>query len=296
MMTPNPIWCHREAQECPNRPSASSDLPSSTGDISFTCLTRAAAPHPIRCPTLYRLSHVKTGVRTHFRTSVRSSEERAHGQVRPFDIRVRWCLFVDALPIPVLRATRGFPHFSASQASRPVSLEVVLKITSSWPQRGSQNYTHPAVPRCTACPTLKRESIRIFAPWCVQRRRFSARTGPAYRYSYSLMSIRGCPIRTEWRIVQPARSACPRGQFLLRVRLMKKFLVSAFALLATVSAIRAAEMEEGFKPLMDGKSFDGWKIAEPNSHSWRVEDGCFVANGNRSHLFYVGDEKPFKDF
>ena len=76
---------------------------------------------------------------------------------------------------------------------------------------------------------------------------------------------------------------------------MKKFLISAFAFCVAISAARAAT-EEGFVSLMDGKSFDGWKIAEPNTKSWRIEDGCFVANGNRSHLFYVGDEKPFKDF
>ena len=77
---------------------------------------------------------------------------------------------------------------------------------------------------------------------------------------------------------------------------MKKILLSAFALFVTVSAIRAADSEDGFVSLMDGKTFNGWKIAEPNKKSWRIEDGCFVANGESSHLFYVGDEKPFKDF
>lgn len=77
---------------------------------------------------------------------------------------------------------------------------------------------------------------------------------------------------------------------------MKKILVSAFALIITVSAIRAAESEDGFVQLMDGKTFNGWKIAEPNKKSWHIEDGCFIANGPESHLFYVGDPKPFKNF
>ncbi|ODA31949.1 3-keto-disaccharide hydrolase [Planctopirus hydrillae] len=57
----------------------------------------------------------------------------------------------------------------------------------------------------------------------------------------------------------------------------------------------AAETEEGFKQLFDGKSFEGWKINE-NPDSWKIEDGAFVCKGNRSHLFYVGDDKPFKNF
>ncbi|MBS0204629.1 MAG: DUF1080 domain-containing protein [Planctomycetes bacterium] len=53
--------------------------------------------------------------------------------------------------------------------------------------------------------------------------------------------------------------------------------------------------EEGFVQLFDGKSFDGWKINE-SPESWSIVDGAFVAKGNRSHLFYVGDDKPFVNF
>jgi hypothetical protein len=76
---------------------------------------------------------------------------------------------------------------------------------------------------------------------------------------------------------------------------MKRFLWS-LALVSAMATVRAADTEEGFKPLMDGKTFDGWKIAEEKANSWKIEDGAFVAKGDRSHLFYVGDEKPFKDF
>lgn len=58
----------------------------------------------------------------------------------------------------------------------------------------------------------------------------------------------------------------------------------------------AAEDEAGFKPLMDGKTFDGWKKAAENQATWKIEDGAFVAHGPRCHLFYGGDEKPFKNF
>ncbi len=50
-----------------------------------------------------------------------------------------------------------------------------------------------------------------------------------------------------------------------------------------------------FVELFDGKSLDGWKINE-NPKSWAIEDGCIVCQGDRSHIFYIGDKKPFKNF
>ena len=76
---------------------------------------------------------------------------------------------------------------------------------------------------------------------------------------------------------------------------MKRLLLG-LALFTAIATVRAADSEEGFKPIMDGKTFNGWKIAEEQAKSWSIEDGAFVAKGPRSHLFYVGDEKPFKDF
>jgi hypothetical protein len=48
--------------------------------------------------------------------------------------------------------------------------------------------------------------------------------------------------------------------------------------------------------LFDGKTFDGWKTATENTNTWRIEDGALVTHGNRCHLYYVGDEKPFQNF
>jgi len=54
-------------------------------------------------------------------------------------------------------------------------------------------------------------------------------------------------------------------------------------LLATSSLLAA----DGWTPLFDGKTLDGWKISdEPGTFS--VKDGELVVKGNRSHLFYVG--------
>jgi hypothetical protein len=46
---------------------------------------------------------------------------------------------------------------------------------------------------------------------------------------------------------------------------------------------RAAEWVD----LFDGQTLAGWKASE-HPETWRVEDGCLVARGARSHLFYEG--------
>lgn len=53
----------------------------------------------------------------------------------------------------------------------------------------------------------------------------------------------------------------------------------------------AAETEDGWVSLFNGKDFSGWKISDDGK--WRIEDGSIVANGPRSHLF---TEQQFKDF
>ncbi len=76
---------------------------------------------------------------------------------------------------------------------------------------------------------------------------------------------------------------------------MKQSLLPLLLALVSLNAC-AADEEAGFKPLMDGKTFAGWKTTTENPDTWKIEDGAFVARGNRSHLFYVGDEQPFKNF
>lgn len=61
------------------------------------------------------------------------------------------------------------------------------------------------------------------------------------------------------------------------------------------SSAIAGEKEKGFVSLFDGKTMKGWKINE-RPESWKVENGTITANGSRSHLFYVGQDKPFVNF
>ena len=72
-----------------------------------------------------------------------------------------------------------------------------------------------------------------------------------------------------------------------------KFLAGLFVVCCAVFA-HAADNGK-WVSLMDGKTFKGWK-AEENTNSWTIEENAFVAHGNRSHLFYVGDDKPFTNF
>jgi len=62
------------------------------------------------------------------------------------------------------------------------------------------------------------------------------------------------------------------------------------------SQLPARGAEEGFKQIFDGKTFTGWKMANENTNTWKLEDGALVTRGGRCHLFYVGDATPFKDF
>lgn len=72
-------------------------------------------------------------------------------------------------------------------------------------------------------------------------------------------------------------------------------LTAVFFALCVASASFAGDTEEGFTSIWDGKTFDNWKISE-NPDSWSIEDGMIIANGPRSHLYYVGDLAPFKNF
>ena len=60
--------------------------------------------------------------------------------------------------------------------------------------------------------------------------------------------------------------------------------------------VSAQSSKDGFVPLFDGKSLNGWKVAEENPQSWKVVDGQLVCEGPRCHLFYDGKLAPFKNF
>src|SRR5688572_8948286 len=76
---------------------------------------------------------------------------------------------------------------------------------------------------------------------------------------------------------------------------LASYLVTLLLTLFVAQTALAADDE--WQTLFDGESLKGWKINE-NEKSWSVdkEQGAIKSSGERSHLFYVGDEKPFKNF
>ena len=82
---------------------------------------------------------------------------------------------------------------------------------------------------------------------------------------------------------------------------MKKTLTCLMALACALALTPARAEEkkstdEGFTVIFDGKSLDGWKVAEKEKPAFKLEDGVLIAYGPRNHLFYVGDKTPFKNF
>jgi hypothetical protein len=71
-------------------------------------------------------------------------------------------------------------------------------------------------------------------------------------------------------------------------------LVLLALFLAAASAGFAADTD-GWVSLFDGKTLNGWKASE-HPASFKVTDGVIVADGERAHLFYVGNEATPADF
>src|SRR5437868_4363235 len=90
----------------------------------------------------------------------------------------------------------------------------------------------------------------------------------------------------------------PNGsRFIVRHMRNKLFLALTGTALLTISAnVFAEDVEAGFTPLCDGKTFDGWKSSIDHTNTWKIEDGAFVTRGETAHLFYVGDLAPFTNF
>ena len=74
------------------------------------------------------------------------------------------------------------------------------------------------------------------------------------------------------------------------------YLLVLAVLISGLTALHAADSEEGFTSIFDGKTFTGWQASIDNTNTWKLEDGAFVARGPTAHLFYMGDSKPFKNF
>ena len=66
----------------------------------------------------------------------------------------------------------------------------------------------------------------------------------------------------------------------------RKVRISALAAFLALGA--AQKGDDGWITLFDGSSLDGWRASE-SKDTFQLLDGMLVAQGDRSHLFYVGE-------
>jgi Domain of Unknown Function (DUF1080) len=67
------------------------------------------------------------------------------------------------------------------------------------------------------------------------------------------------------------------------------------ALLAAGTPARADDVEEGFVPLFDGKTFDGWEKVGGGA-TYRIQDGAIVGEVGPGPNTFLRTEKTFGDF
>ena len=95
---------------------------------------------------------------------------------------------------------------------------------------------------------------------------------------------------------------------MLKIKLLAAVALGSLALSAGAQAQTGAQAQQapagvaqandGWTTLFDGKSLAGWQATE-HPEAFKVEDGQLVVNGERGHLFYVGDGaalEPFVNF
>ena len=83
------------------------------------------------------------------------------------------------------------------------------------------------------------------------------------------------------------------------LRMLLMTLVTGFftcaVLLAENNAVAQEKATQEWKTIWDGMTLNCWKANE-NKDSWSIKDGVLTCNGERSHLFYMGEDQPLKNF
>jgi hypothetical protein len=83
----------------------------------------------------------------------------------------------------------------------------------------------------------------------------------------------------------------------MRVRLPLLAALCGAALLLAPQSMTRLQAQDGWMPLFDGKTLDGWKVGE-NAATFSVQDGAIVVFGPRAHLYYMGpvENHVFRNF
>jgi hypothetical protein len=81
------------------------------------------------------------------------------------------------------------------------------------------------------------------------------------------------------------------------MRNWKTFASMAAVAVSLVTAC-AAETQDGWISLFNGKDLTAWKASTENPNSFSVKDGAIHVHGGRAHLFYAGDvqDAKFRNF
>ena len=76
---------------------------------------------------------------------------------------------------------------------------------------------------------------------------------------------------------------------------MRQFIFTSLLTGFSLTTVGLLAEEDGFVTIFDGKTLEGWKINE-NEDTWTLTNGTLICHGERSHIFYIGDDKPFVNF
>ncbi len=79
---------------------------------------------------------------------------------------------------------------------------------------------------------------------------------------------------------------------------MKNILTLTIIILSVGLSLAQNNTKDGFIPLFDGKTLDGWTPTEDLPSAFLVENGELICRGGRAHLFYTGplEDAEFKNF
>jgi len=77
-----------------------------------------------------------------------------------------------------------------------------------------------------------------------------------------------------------------------------RYMSLAITITVLSATIAAAEKDEAWVSLFNGKNLDGWKASKENPNCYAVTDGALIVKGGRGHLFYQGkvNGAVFKNF
>ena len=81
------------------------------------------------------------------------------------------------------------------------------------------------------------------------------------------------------------------------MKTLARLAVLSLGVLACSRAVSAGKADDGWIPLFDGQTLNGWRVNE-NPSTFSVADGEIVVHGPTAHLFYEGPvmNHEFRDF